>query len=62
MHAQGGWYLHSEVHGLDRVVSTIGLDIFTVGLLDGPQRVIVIIHGESSNGLLSASSGIVDVM
>ena len=41
---------------------TKGLDGFSIGFLDGPKRVIVIIHRESSDRLLPTSFRIVDMM
>lgn len=33
-----------------------------MGFLDGPQRVVVVVHGEASDGLESAAARVVDVV
>ena len=55
-------HLHISGHDLLKAKDTVGLDGLPVGFLDGPERVVVIVHGEACDRLVSASSGIGDVM
>lgn len=41
---------------------TVCFDNFIVGLFESPQGIVVVICGHASDGLLSASKGIVDGM